>query len=470
MKRYLYTLIIGLLVLGLQAQDKAWTIVKSETHGEAEKNRVGYFWAGPSLKVKLGEVKAGTKVYPIEHREDVYHIRFQDGQIGWVYFTMLRETQEMEIEKPTGLHQIKGSSSFKMGKFIDSLYPGDLVTRYGLSKNGGNYYVINSEGKKGAIIRQHAFPVPEKTIPEYSTNQAKIFLLKKDINEKVLQKSDSNLWAEFGMPEALVYRPTGDVWYYTYIETYDKGLRYRGINFIVKDQMVVGDSLIGEGNWKLIDQLPLFIKVKGMSALDVFDKYEGEPLFKGIGKMHWAVRFLIRILQFIIAFIILSLAHFIALFLTMRLARVQSISNGLLLIIGFALTIILNYVYFIFISAHVIKEEVWFPVILMIIILVLSFRKISTNINYHRCPRCKAMWTAQDEGSVVTGKKHITENKSEQRVTNEYTKSDGGKVREITNFKWKEHMTEKQMKDLRYCQECGFRWGVDRVEKVEGHV
>ena len=154
----------------------------------------------------------------------------------------------------------------------------------------------------------------------------------------------------------------------------------------------------------------------------------------------------------------------------MRFARVESINNGMLMLIGFTLTIALNYLYYIFVSAHVIKEEVWFTTILMIIILIMSLRLISSRISYHRCPQCRTMWSAEDKGSVVTGKKHITESKSEKKLTSEYTQSDGRKVREYTDFKWKERMTEKQIKDLRYCHECGFRWDVDRVEKVDGHV
>ena len=199
MKKLVLLLIISLLTFSIQAQDSTWTIVKSNPQGKYAKSRVGYFFAGTDLKVKLGKVKPGTKVYPIAQREDVYHIRFKDGQIGWVYFTMLKETRKLEITKNTALYSIKGSSSYRMGKFIDSLKKGDIVTQFGLGKGGGFHKVISDKGKKGAAIRQYAIPAVQKDVPKYNTKKAKIFLLRKDITEKIINKSDSNLRAEFGM-------------------------------------------------------------------------------------------------------------------------------------------------------------------------------------------------------------------------------------------------------------------------------
>ena len=465
--RYLLMLILSMLSFSLHAEDSMWTIIKTKPHGKFEKSKTGHFWAGPGLKVKLGKVKPGTKVHPIEHREDVYHVRFKDGQIGWVYFTMLKETQKLAIEKPTGLHRIKGTSSFRMGKLISNLKKGDIVTQFGLAKGGGAYYVKTDKGVKGAVIRQHAYPATEDTLPEYNTKEAKIFFLKKDIDAKVHNKSDANLKTEFGMPEALVHKATGDVWYYTYLETYYEGLRYRGISFIVKNNTVIGDNLIGKGESYFIDKLPLFITIKGISSLDVFDKGGENFISKKIKTLHWSIRIL---LGFTFGFLILSIASFIAFFITMRLALIKTINNGVLILIGSILSIALNYLYFIFISAHVLKEEIWFSAFIMIIILILNLRKISGRINYHRCPRCRTMWSAEDKGSVEIGRKHITQNRSERRLDREYTQSDGRKVKVYTDFKWQEKMTEKQIKDLRYCHNCGFRWHVERVETVNGHV
>jgi hypothetical protein len=73
------------------------------------------------MKINLGKIKPGTAVHPLQVRGDVYQVQLEDGQIGWVYFTMLKETQKMEMTKATALYERKGSSSYRMGKFLDSL-------------------------------------------------------------------------------------------------------------------------------------------------------------------------------------------------------------------------------------------------------------------------------------------------------------------------------------------------------------
>ena len=223
-----------------------------------------------------------------------------------------------------------------------------------------------------------------------------------------------------------------------------------GVHFVVKNNIVISDSLIGKGESYFIDKLPLFIKMKGISSLDFFDKLGGNSFLKGTTKRHWAIPTLLRILGLIIIFIVLSSAHFLAFFITMRFARIKSLNNGLIILIGLILTITLNYIYFIFITAHVIKEEYWFTIIIMIIILVLSVRKITGRVNYHRCPQCRTMWTTEDKGTELKGKTHKTQNKSQTKYSHTTETSDTI-TRHYKTEKWKERSTEKQLTDHRYC-------------------
>ncbi len=468
MNKYVLILIISIISLSVQGQDSTWTIVKTNPYGEFQKSRAGYFWAGPSLKEKLGKVRPGTKVYPIEQSGSVYHVRFKDGQIGWVDFTMLKETQKLEITKNTTLNSIKGSGSFRMGKFIDSLKKGDIVTQFGIGEGGGVRHVTTKKGKKGAVIRQYAIPVVEKDVPEYNSQEEYQFHFKDEIDTELLQKSDSLLRKKFGNPGALVFNKNNDTWYYTNIETYSNGLRYDGIKFFVNDNIVVSDSVIGKGSSTFIDKLPLYLPVKKINLFKT-DGSKKVSLFKNVSKRHWTIRMLIRVLQFIIGILLISLAHFLSMFITMRIARISSLSNGIVLLIGYSLSISLNYLYYIYLLAHAIQQP-YFLTFVMAVVLYFSLRTITRRINYHRCPQCRTMWTAEDKGSRVTGKTHITQNKSESRLTGSHTNSDGQKVDTYSKFEWQEKMTEKQIKDLRYCNNCGFRWNVDRVEKVAGHV
>ena len=467
MKKTNLLLILFLLTFSLQAQDITWTIVKSQVSGNTAK-KVGYFYAGPSLKNKLGKVKVGTKVYPIQQRESVYHIRFQDGQIGWVYFTMLKETQAMEITQNTTLNEIRGSGNFRLGKFIDSLKKGTIVTGFGLSKNGSVHYVKTEKGKKGAVIRQYAKPLVEKTVPEYHPQTAYAFYFKDDIDTQVLQKNDSVLIEKFGNPGALVFDKEQDTWFYTNIETYHNGLRYKGIKFFVKDNIVVSDSVIGKGASSFVDKLPLYLTVKKINFLKSDDSTKKVSLFKNVSKRHWTVRFLIRIFQFILGILFISIAHFIVLFITMRIARIPSLNNGMVLLIGYILSISLNYLYFIFLLAHVIQQP-YFLTFAMAVVLYFSLKTITSRINYHRCPQCRTMWSSIDKGSKVAEQTHITDNKSRRKFSHT-TRTDYSETNHYVTKKWKEYSTEQEIKDFRQCANCGYRWNVERTETVDGHV
>jgi len=467
MKKISLIIILSLVAFSLQAQDSTWTIVKSQVSGYSLQ-KSGYFYAGPSLKNRLGKVEIGSKVYPIQQREDVYHVRFVDGQIGWVYFTMLKETQPMEITTNTALYSIKGSGSFRMGKFIDSLKKGAIVTRFGLGKDGGVHYVKTEKGKKGAVIRQYAKPLVEKIIPAYQPNKAYEFHFKKDIDSDILQKSDTILKEIFGNPEALVFNKDKDTWFYTNIETYDNKLRYEGIKFFVKDHIVISDSVIGKGNSTFVDKLPLYLTVKKMNFFKSNDSSTKISLFKNASKRHWTIRFLIRIFQLILGILFISIAHFFVMFITMRIAHIPSLNNGIVLLIGYILSISLNYLYFIILLAHIIQQP-YFLIFAMAVVLYFSLKTITSRINYHRCPRCHTMWSAKDEGSKITGQTHLTENKSKRKFSHttqtSYTKTD-----HYVTEKWKEYSTEQDIKDLRQCANCGYRWNVERTETVSGHV
>jgi hypothetical protein len=448
--------------------EKAWTIVKTNPEGEPAKRRAGYFFAGPSLKVKLGKVKPGTKVYPIEQREDVYHVRFEDGQIGWVYFNMLKETNKLEIKKDTKLYSLRGSTTFRMGKPIHDLKKGDIVTKFGIGKGGGFYRVISAKGKKGAIIRQHAIPAVEKDVPKYNTRKKYQFYFKDEIDAELLQKSDTLLRKKFGDPGALVFNEDKNTWFYTNIETYSKGLRYKGIKFFVKNNIVISSAVVGKGNSSFVDKLPLYLTVKRMNFLKSDGNSGKSSIFKNVSKRHWAVGLLIRTVQFILIVLFFLIAHFFASFIAMQIARNKSLSNMVVVLVGYLISISLNYLYYILLLAHLVQQP-YFVSIVMLIVVYLSLNSISRKISYHRCPNCRTMWSAEDKGSQIVGQTHITTNKSKTQHTHT-TESFHTITRHHKVTKWKEYSTEQNIRDHRQCVNCGYEWDVERVKVVSGHV
>ena len=370
-----------LLSFAIQAHNTTWTIVKTKPQGEYQKRRVGSFWAGVDMKINLGKAKPGTLVYPLQVSGDVYQVQLENGQIRWVYFTMLKETQKMEMTKATALYERKGSSSYRMGKFLDSLKQGDVVNRIGISKGGGVYFVKTEKGKKGAVIRQYAKPIVESLIPKQDRQNAYKFILRKNLKKNILNKSDSNLKSRFGKPSAIVVKGERATWYYTEFQAYENQHRYQGISFMIENGFVVKDSLLGKGESYFIDHFPLYLTIKASESLDILKNISSESLLFTTNNWHWTAKFLFRIVGFILFLFILSLAHFTAYFITLRIAKSKKLSLEITKIIGYVLSIILNYLYFLFVVAHIIREEVWLTFILMSIILFQSLKKISRGID-----------------------------------------------------------------------------------------
>ena len=200
------------------------------------------------------------------------------------------------------------------------------------------------------------------------------------------------------------------------------------------------------------------------------EKLPNITLFENVKDRHWAIRVLIRIFQFILIVVFFSIARILAFQVMKLFAIIRPLSNGVVLILSYLVNLAFNYIYFIYLISHVITEDYIFTSIVMLIMLVIGHRRIRGRILYYRCPNCHLMWTAMDKGSAVVGKTHITENKSDTRLTGDYTSASGQRVKEYTRYHWKERKTEKQIKDYRQCNNCGYNWDVERTETVDGHV
>lgn len=469
MKKALFIILIALSIFTLQAQEATWTIVDCENPGKLYQEQVNYYYADRRLKERLGRLWPGTKVEPLQFSEGSYNVRFNNGQIAWISYLNIKEASEMEITTDAKMYAVDLNKKILMDKVIENLEKGDIVSRTGMGDEG-EFYAKTKNGKRGAIFTNYADPVTDKLIKEYNRAAEKEFYFKEDLDDLVLNKNDSVLTKTLGDPHALVFNLIQKTWYYPQIEVFQDGLRYKGIVFSVKNNIVDSYELQGEGASSFVDKLPLYLSFKKNNKLNFMDKAPEVTLFRGIKERPVIIRILLRILQFILIFIVFSFGRILAFQILKIFALIRPLSNLIVKLIGFVLNLVFNYVYFIYIITHLITEDFGFTAIVMSVMLVLGHRKINNRINYHRCPQCHMMWTAIDKGSAVVGKTHKTEHKTDTRLTNQYTNSSGQRVNEYTRFHWQEHMTEKQIQDHRYCDNCGFRWDVERTETVKGHV
>ncbi len=455
MNKFLFIIVMSLCINTIAAADGSfWTIVKS--------NRGDSFRSGPSgIYIKLGKVKPGTRVVPLKRAGDFYHVKFPNGQTGWIYFTLLKETRLMEITSPTSLY---GSKHAK--KTSHTFAKGDKVTRVGLSKNGAWYDVITKDGKKGKVSRHLARPVVERNIAKYDTRNEDYFR-KDKFEDLVLGINKADLSDEIGTPGALIYKSnTKETWYYDNIILVSEGKRYRNISIQIEQNNVTAVNLVGEGRSYWVERLPLAYTIRGMSFLNVNDP--GGDLFGFTRNWHWFFKIFVWLLRIGLAVLIFSIASIIAFKLSGFFHKMESLSNGMVKVAGYLVIFIFNYIYFLWLCLHVLKSQDWFTAIVMVAILIATFKWLNYKTNYYRCPSCHTMWEVEDKGTAVVGKTHITTPKSRDVYSHSST-SGNVKTNYYTTEKWNEYSTQKDIEDYRKCTVCEHEWAVERTETVDGH-
>ncbi len=470
MKKIIVLFLLSCMVFAVASEELSWTISEFKYPGRVFENEVGHFYAERGLDTKLGKLWPGSKVTPIQQSHGAYQVKFNNGQTGWVSFLNIKEALDVEITKECNLYSIDFlSGTTQMDKIITILPKGEIVTLYAVG-NDGEYQVKTQKGKRGSVMQNYADPVTEKMVKEYNREDEHKFFFKENLDELTINKNSQELESVLGSPCAIVNKINKSIWYYTNVEVLANDLRYDGIIYNIQNDLAISNELQGEGYTEFIDKLPFYHSIKKNNKLNIMNKTSKFTLFENVRERHWILRILIRLLQIIIIVVFFSIARILAFQVMKLFALLRFLPNGIVLLLSWTTNLIFNYIYFIYLIAHVITEDYIFTAVVMLIMLVFGHRKISNRIRYHRCPACHLMWTAVDEGSAVVGKKHITENKSRTQLTNQYTNGSGQQVNVYTKFKWQEHMTEKQIKDYRFCANCGYRWNVERTETVNGHV
>ena len=246
----------------LNAEELQWTIVECKYPGRIYQDKVGQFYAGRRLDNSLGMLWSGSKVTPVQFSEGAYQVIFGNGQIGWVSFLNLKEARELKISEACDLFAVDIlSGTSQWDKVIGNLEKDDLVKLFAVGDEG-EFWVQTQSGKMGSVYQNKAYPVTEELIKEYNRHAEHTFFFKDELDDLVLNKHDSILLQEVGQPSALIKNIVQSTYYYPQIEVYYDGLRYKGINFIVKNNIVVSNELVGEGSKSFIDNLPFYLSLK----------------------------------------------------------------------------------------------------------------------------------------------------------------------------------------------------------------
>ncbi len=357
---------------------------------------------------------------------------------------------------------------------LGNVKPGTKVTP--LKRFEDYYHVEFPDGQTG-WVHSHLLrktKAIESTLAQYNDKKKKYY--RKDKFENiVLGITKEDLSRRLGPPTALKHNGNSkETWYYGNIVVVSEGIRYKPISIQIQQAKVTALKPLGKGRPFWVERLPLAYTVRGMSFLNVTEP--GDPL-KFSKNWHWALKILLRLLWLTLALLFFSIAGVTAYKLSGFFYNIKPLSNGIVKLAGFIVMFVFNYIYFLWLSLHVVRHIDGFMSIFMLLLFFYTFKRFYTTVNYHRCPECHSMGEVEDQGTAEVGRTHLTERKSKQVFSHSTQEPnyDGSEppYRTVNHYKtvtWDEKTTRIDYEDYRKCTACGHRWAIAHSETVDGHV
>ncbi len=330
MKKFILVLLVFAMTVVLGAATDAgeniWVIAHSRS--------VDTFFSG-TPGFALGKLKNGTKVIPFEATDYYFHVKFPDGQTGWVDRYFVRETG-----------------------------PG---------------------AKKGA-----------SKIPRY--NRAKKRFYRKDkLENRVLGKSKKELSDQWGPPGALIKnKDSTETWHYSNVVMVDGSTRYPYIKIQIQKDKATSIKPEGRKSTSWVEKLPLAYTLRGMSFLNITEPYDFLGFTK---KWHWIIRIPIALIMICVGLLFFTLPGIGAFKLSGNFQEMKKLSNKQVLLAGFIVMFGINYFYFLYVSLHMMQKHDDTMAVVIIILLISTLRYYYTETQYHRCAKCHAMKKVADKGT-----------------------------------------------------------------------
>ncbi|MCP4155971.1 MAG: SH3 domain-containing protein [bacterium] len=383
-KYILLALLMTLAITTAAAVEPTMTIVNSAANDT--------FRSGP-VGVPLGKLTNGTKVIPFEATDYCCHVKFPDGQTGWVDWAVLSENTPP-------------------------------MARY--NKRKEQYY------------------------------------RKDKLEKRVLGKSKAELTDQFGQPGALIKnKDATETWHYSNVVMVDGATRYKCIQIQIQKDKATAIKPEGRARTAWVEKLPLAYTLRGMSYLNIT---EPDDLLGFTRNWPWIFKVLFGLLRILLAFAFFTLPGIGAYIISGKFQEMKQLSNQKVKLAGLAVMFSVNYLYFLFLSLHMVRHIDGFMAFVIAALLVSTYRYYYTEINYHRCAKCHTMRKVVDKGTKEVGREFITR----ERTREVYSHTTGG-VDYYTTQIYYEKTTRIDYEDYRECTVCQHEWPIAYSITKPGH-
>ena len=422
---------------------------------------------------EIGFVQKGEKVEALFQTGLTYQIKSKDGNIGWVGYENFEEAKELVIEpfedNEVVLYKTLNVNNARAGEKIRVLQKGEKVRYLEGFELKGFVKVRDKNGVIGYTSWHRARPSIEDVIPKYEQLNF-VVVLKSQIQDQILNNPIENLETFVGQADArMMDRNENGFLFFRKLYLVENGHRSGHIKFIIKNGLVTSFESQKKPASFWVESLPLATWFRSLRFGIEFQKMQGMDLMPSTSGKGFFIKWGIRLLNLIVIILFFSIPHFLASLLTTILGYLKILPNFFVKRFGQLLSLTFCYVFFLLISLHMIHDQHWLNVILLVIVLFLSFGVINRRILYHRCPSCHSFFKAEDLGSDVIGKTHVTEHKH-QDVYKGTRETSTQIIKEYERKHYTEKTTELDVEDHRMCTICEFEWEVNRTKTVKGHV
>lgn len=414
-------------------------------------------------------LNAGAQVEPIARIGNWIQVKTESGDLGFVHYRKLNGVNNAEIDETTPFY-----SNYSKNTFTDSIRLGEKVGVLSFHKKGKEKYghIVKIKTESGRIGY-----VPEYRL-EYSfydsvprLSQTYTYPTTIENLETSKEKTLNYLVDKYGPITSVIKKDGIKIAYFSFINVISKGKDFEGVFFKLINNKVQNFELDHSRKLKWKDNLPLNNVIRGLEpwkllSFSVFlsegEKWEWWSNFE---QYAWYTKVIAFVMQFLLGFIAIflffSIPRLVINPIMILISYAQSLSNSTVKIINWFTYISITYVFFVWMV--LLMDQLFIPVIMVVITFIFWWRRYRYNINYNRCPDCHTMNVGISDGSTFRG---TTTNTSwgTHDVYKGETHSGNVTTRHFERRDTKTTETIKHFTDHRCCVRCGYLWGIDREE------
>ncbi|NOX90637.1 MAG: hypothetical protein GXO77_16665 [Calditrichaeota bacterium] len=428
--------------------------------------------SGTKQKIYL---KPGTELKPMGRLGRYwFQVETPGGQRGFVNFTLLKGARYVKADDDAKIFNKIGAKKTK------SVAPGTKATVLGRTERKVNnftytYIKIKFEDRKVKWANDYDFDnLIFNNIPHI--NQTYYYhTTPNTLRRQMIGKPLTEIEKRYGTATSVIKANGKNQAFFRHLIVVDGKKHYKGLLVKLDGNNVAKDmEYTGKAGTRFYDHFPLVKEMwkfepNRISNASFYRTTENKINFQwwdDFKNMNWFT----KIIGWIVFIIILLLGIFLLFSIPRLLVSpamqlftfTRFFGNGMVKFISFLIYLSAAYLFFVYMILFL--DQWVLPAIASVIVFGFWWKQHLSNISYNRCPSCRTMYSALNEGETYTGRsKNVTwgsydvykgKTETESTITHNYERRSKKTTEIIDHYL-----------DHRMCARCGSRWDVDREEK-----